>query len=402
MLKIFGKLSNDKKNFLLLFFLILNSVSWFYLIVAVMGYVAPTSIPSASSLFWLFYLATLVSMLLGPLVAVKVGRMKFIRFWIVLGIVSSLSLLVLPALGETGIMALFIFWGFAFGIGFPTSLALIPLLTKVEKRGRAGGKIFLATFVVIFLLIAITPPNPFLISLILAAWRGLGLLVFLIHANVPEPTRLGPVSYHSILRREKFLLYFLPWLIFCLVNYFGVQILGQSFGQSMLTLMLVAEFSVGAIFCYLGGWLMDSKGRKPVIILGLVLLGFGYALLSLFPPSQFAQAFFIAVDSIIYGMFTVAFIFVVWGDMSAGERGEKFYALGTICVPGAVLLSLVLAPWLGAIDIGSAFSFASFFIFLAIVPLFFAPELLPDKILRKRELESYVEKVKKTVGRGAG
>lgn len=397
--KLFEALSTHRKRFLLLFFLILNSVAWFYLIIVVTGYAEPELFPSASSLLWLFYLATLVSMLIGPIIAEKFGRMRFIRFWIILGIVSSLFPLVLPTFGEFEVATLLIFWGFAFGIGFPSCLALIPLLTSVEKRGRTGGTIFLATYVVLFLLIVIAPLDIFSISLMLAVWRSLGLGIFLLHIKIDDVTKLRSVSYLSILRRRKFLLYFLPWLAFCLVNYSGVQILEQSFGQSMTTLILTMEVSAGALFCLISGWLMDLKGRKLVIIIGLVMLGLGYALLSFFPPSSFVQAFFIIVDSIAFGIFTVAFGFVIFGDMSIGERGEKFYALGNICVPAAVIVSLALSPWLKMIDISSAFSIASFFIFLAIIPLFFAPELLPEKVIKKMEIRRYAEEAKKVARR---
>lgn len=397
--KLFGELSTHRKSFLLLFFLILNSVAWFYLIVAVTGHAVPAPIPSASSLRWLFYLAALVSMLIGPIIAEKFDRMRFIRFWIILGIISSLFPLVLPSFGEFEVATLLIFWGFAFGIGFPSCLALIPLLTSVEKRGQTGGTIFLATYVVLFLLIVVAPLDIFSISLMLAVWRGLGLGIFLLHVKIDDAVKLRSVSYLSILRRGKFLLYFFPWLAFCLVNYFGFQILEQSFGKSMTTLILTMEFSVGALCCFISGWLMDLKGRKLVIIIGLVMLGLGYALLSFFPPNLFVQAFFIIVDSIAFGILTVAFVFVVWGDMSIGERGEKFYALGSICFYAAIILSLALSPWLKTIDISSAFSLASFFIFLAIIPLFFAPELLPEKVIKEREIRRYVEKAKKVARR---
>lgn len=167
----------------------------------------------------------------------------------------------------------------------------------------------------------------------------------------------------------------------------------------MSTLMLTMNFSVGALCCLISGWLMDLKGRKLVIIAGSVMLGLGYALLSFFPPNPLAHAFYIIVDSIAFGIFTVAFVFVVWGDMSIGERGEKFYALGSICFHAAVIISLALSPWLKTIDISSAFSFASFFIFLAIIPIFLAPELLPEKVIKEREIRKYVDEAKKVARR---
>ena len=380
-----------QKSFLLAFSLILNSVTWFYAI---------AYIPFASSLRWLFYLAVAVSMLIGPIIAKRVDKMRFLLFWILLGVISSLFPTVLPTFGDCEVAMMLVFWGFAFGIGFPSCLALIPALTKVEERGRAGGKTFLATYAILPLfLLGVGHLDIFSSSLLLAAWRSLALGVFLLHVNTDDVVQLKPVSYFSILRRGTFFLYFFPWLAFCLVNYFETQVLGEFYGESMSALIVTIEVMVGALFCPIAGWLMDLKGRKRVIIAGLVMLGLGHALLSLFPLIPLVQAFYMIADGIAFGIFTVAFIFVVWGDMSNGERGEKFYALGNIAIPVAVMLSIFFSPWLKMIDASSAFSLASFFIFLAIIPIFFAPELLPEKVIKEREIRKYVEEAKKVAQR---
>ena len=389
-----------QKSFLLTFSLVLNAVTWFYAIAYMIEFTAPALVPFASSLRWLFYLAVVVSALIGPIIAERANKMRFLFFWVLLGVISSLFPMVLPTFGNYEVAMLLVFWGFAFGIGFPSCLALIPTLTKVEERGRAGGKTFLATYAILpFFLLAIGHLDIFSGSLLLAAWRSLSLGVFLLHVNTDDVVQLKPVSYFSILRRRTFLLYFLPWLAFGLVNYFETQVLEQFYGESMAALMVIVAFMVGSLFCLIAGWLMDLKGRKQVIIAGLVMLGLGYALLSLFPLIPLVQAFYMIVDGIAFGIFTVAFIFVVWGDMLNGERGEKFYALGNIAIPMAVMLSIFISPWLKMIDASSAFSLASFFIFLAIIPIFFAPELLPEKILKEREIKKYVEEAKKVARR---
>jgi flagellar biosynthesis component FlhA len=43
----------------------------------------------------------------------------------------------------------------------------------------------------------------------------------------------------------------------------------------------------------------------------------------------------------------------------------------------------------------SLFPFAAFFLFVAVLPLFYSPETLPDKIIKGRELKSYLEKAQK-------
>lgn len=390
-----------QKSFFLIFLLILNSVTWFYMIVYITGLTTPELIPFASSLRWLFYLAVAVSMLIGPIIAERFNKIRFLLFWVFLGVISSLLLMGSPTFSESGVAMLMVFLGFAFGIGFPSSLALIPTLTRVEGRGRVSGVIFCVTYAISPLfLFAIVQLDIFFTSLMLAVWRILGLGVFLLHVNVDETAQLRPVSYLSILRRGTFFLYLFPWLAFCLINYFGYQVFEQSFSKSMMAMIGIIEFTVGSLFCLIGGWLMDLKGRKLVIIGGVVMLGLGYALLSLFPFIPPVQAFYMIVDGIAFGIFTVAFLSVVWADMSNGERGDKFYALGTIPVPIAIMISLFISPWLATLSLSSTLSIASFFIFLAVIPLFFAPELLPERVLKKRELRKYVEKVKKAVGRG--
>ncbi|MCD6248361.1 MAG: hypothetical protein J7J17_02810 [Hadesarchaea archaeon] len=386
------------KSFLSLFFLILNSVVWFYLVVILVRYTEPVLIPSATSLSWIFYFSVLISTLAGAAIADKLDRARFIRFWVVFGVISSLFPLVLSSFGELGTVVLFTLWGFAFGVGFPSCLALFSLLTDIEKRGSAGGIISFSTYVVLFLAIMVIPSELLYFSLMLAGWRALALWP-LFHLRVNSLAESRSISYLSILRRSKFLLYFCPWLIFCVVNYFGVQIVGQSLGSFVRNLMIFSEFLVGGIFCLVAGMLMDLRGRRPTIIVGAVALGLGYALLSFSPASTITQVFYVIVDSVAFGIFTVAFVLVVWGDMSAEGLGEKFYALGYSCIPLAVILSQAFASWLKTVNVGSALSLVSFFLFLAAVPLFFAPELLPEKVIRKREIQRYIEEAKEVVKR---
>lgn len=144
---------------------------------------------------------------------------------------------------------------------------------------------------------------------------------------------------------------------------------------------------------------MDFKGRRWVILIGFVALGLGHAALGFFPFIWVSQAFHIVVDSIAWGIFTVAFGFIIWGDIANHQRGEKFYGLGSVPISLALGLSVLASPWLGTLDPSKAFPFASFFLFLAVIPIFFAPELLPEKVVKKREFRKYMEEAKKVAGR---
>ena len=139
-----------RKGFLLLLFLILNSVTWFFLIMYAIE--STSNSPTLKTLFqlkWIFFSAVLVSMLAGPLLDKKVNnRIYFLLVWVILGIGSSLSYAVLPSFGKYGFVILLVFWGVTFGIGFPSCLSLVSLLTKIETRGRAGGITFFLTYVI--------------------------------------------------------------------------------------------------------------------------------------------------------------------------------------------------------------------------------------------------------------
>jgi hypothetical protein len=57
----------------------------------------------------------------------------------------------------------------------------------------------------------------------------------------------------------------------------------------------------------------------------------------------------------------------------------------------------LVQPFAQYINIGLSFSFASFFLFIAILPLVFASETLSDKIIKERELNGYIQKALSTV-----
>ena len=46
---------------------------------------------------------------------------------------------------------------------------------------------------------------------------------------------------------------------------------------------------------------------------------------------------------------------------------------------------------------GALFSFMAFFLFIAVLPLIYAPETLSDKVTKDRDLKSYIENAKKKV-----
>ena len=58
-------------------------------------------------------------------------------------------------------------------------------------------------------------------------------------------------------------------------------------------------------------------------------------------------------------------------------------------------ISPIIAPYTNAQLFNYAFSFASFFLFLAVIPLMIASETLPEKLMQDLNIKSYADKALK-------
>ena len=86
----------------------------------------------------------------------------------------------------------------------------------------------------------------------------------------------------------------------------------------------------------------------------------------------------------------------IWGDLSHGVPSDKFYALGVSPFFISKMLQLTIdSQIVAAIPISAIFSFTALFLFLAVLPLIYAPETLSEKIMRARELKNYIAKAQK-------
>jgi MFS family permease len=190
------------------------------------------------------------------------------------------------------------------------------------------------------------------------------------------------------------LLYLIPWIMFSLVNFIEAPMLQSLLGDFFIFVVLI-EFALSGIFALVGGLLADIVGRKRVVITGFVVLGIEYAGLSLFSGMRVSWYLYTVFDSVAWGMFAAVFFMTLWGDLAEESVKEKYYLLGGLPYLLAGFLSVLVKPYVQTIQTMAAFSFASFFLFLAVIPLIYAPETLPEKRIKERELREYIEKAKK-------
>jgi hypothetical protein len=143
-------------------------------------------------------------------------------------------------------------------------------------------------------------------------------------------------------------------------------------------------------------------GRKQAAIAGFVLLGLSYAVLGIYPTEQISWYIFTILNGMTWGILIVIFVLSIWGDLSHSAPSDKYYAIGVLPFFISKFLEIAIGKYI-SINIlpNTLFSFIAFFLFLAVLPLVYAPETLPEKVMKDRDLKSYVENAKKKAQKDA-
>ncbi|MBX5328838.1 MAG: MFS transporter [Candidatus Bathyarchaeia archaeon] len=348
------------------------------------------------SLFAMYFLGVAASAILGSKFFPR-ARVKFLYLWLFMGAVTTSLLITVSSNGMLVNVLFALFLGISIGIGLPSCLSFFADSTCIENRGFVGGIIWCGVgFIVLFLLFLVNALGRWEAIIALTMWRVFGgfTFMFLTRHHEKFSVQKSP-NYLELVRKRDVLLYLFPWVMFSLINFAEVPILERMFGTESFTFAGFAEYAFAGIFAIIGGIVADVAGRKRVVITGFVMLGIEYATLSVFSSSPATLYLFMALDGITWGLFFSVFFMAIWGDLGEGYEKEKFYALGGLPFLLANFVSILIGPYANDIPQTVAFSFASFFLFLAVIPLMYAPETLPEKKIKERELKEYVEKAKK-------
>jgi MFS family permease len=380
--------------------LVFNSIAWFSLISIVFGDAVnrlSLSVMLTFALYGVYYVGSALSAVLGAWFFPR-AREKCLLLWMLLGTLATALLPTVESNGFSVNLLVSVFLGVSVGVGLPSSLAYFADTTAVENRGRSGGVVWGAVGASILslgLLVNMLGSSQAFIAL--AVWRGAGFIAFYVLSTFRGKTQPPPraSSYRVILGRRDVMLYLVPWIMFSLINFAESPILDVLFGIDLHAFLGFIELAITGFFAIVGGILADLVGRKRVVITGFVVLGIEYATLSLFSSTQASWYVYTVCDGIAWGMFASVFFMTLWGDLAEDGQKEKYYVLGGLPFLLAGFLPVLVKPFVGGIETVTAFSLASFFLFLAVLPLMYAPETLPEKKIKEMELRSYAERAKK-------
>jgi len=393
----FEVLGISRRDFALVFTLLFNAFTWSYMTVMIIESI-PLSSTVRSSFSAVFYIAASGAGLSGALLSEKIKRLRFLYLWIILGIIGSFLLIFINVITVAHLSIIFILLGISFGLGMPLSLAHFADNSAIENRALISSLILLAANLCTFpIAISIMAFNPVVNAVFLTIWRVVGLVVFILlkPKDVHYSDKKKYVSFVSVFRNRSFFLYLLPWIMFCLIDALEKALLLNVISSDLQRLMLTVEPIVGVLFIFIAGLLTDRIGRKKMAIYGFVSLGIGYAIVSLAPMITEAWYFYFVIDGIAWGILSTIFILTLWGDLSPHGAREKYYAVASFPLGTRSAIPVLLTTVIASIPPNAAFSLASFFLFLSVIPLMYAPETLPEKKMELRRLKGYVEQAKK-------
>jgi MFS family permease len=339
----------------------------------------------------------IISAILGSILLVNIRKLQFFYTWIFFGLIASASSAALSPYSFKINVLVAAFMGSSLGFGMPSLLSYFKDVTTAENRGKIGGLIlFTASISVVFFAVIKSMLDQTLAALFITGWRGWSLLVLpLVHEPIVKLEPKKQMTHHCIgfIYNRAFLLYLLAWFMFAFVDGFGSNIV-TFYGQKFYDSLKFVEPAIVSLSALVSGIFSDIIGRKRIITFGFVSLGIAYAVLGLTPEVWLSWLLYSIISGFAIGSLWTMFTIVIWGEV-AEHQIEKYYAIGEAPYFFAVIASLIFASVTTLIPKTSAFSLAALFLFLAVVPLMFAPETLPEKTLRERELKNYIEKAKR-------
>jgi MFS family permease len=207
-------------------------------------------------------------------------------------------------------------------------------------------------------------------------------------------------TWASVISVRNLVGYLLPWIIFNLVsglsNFIYPALPKEPAYDLAINIGNLTQFMGVAIFSLVSGFICDRYGRKLPIIVGIMMFGISFAVLSVV-TDPLVVIFQTTIFGVAWGFCMVAY-FVIPADLAGSTSREKHFAL--IMVSAFVGFSFTVT-YPVILEVGLPVNILSpvlsVLLFISIVPVLLSPETLPDEVKEEIKRRKHIENVTKIV-----
>ncbi len=400
----------SRGRFIIVASLISNSISWYYLMANYLELLLtdpnlPFDYLRNETILASFLFSIPLSSMIAEIILARVKTKTILFYWIIVDIATLLLPNLFRLRANIEFLVFAVLLGFSIGFGFPRCLTYFSDSTSMEERGRVGGIIIFLTYVLTPLILAATQSLDSSVRLIVySGWRGLGLatIPFIGTAAYSEPVENATTDRLRTPQWRRLILYLIPWMAFSLIDGVDTQILKNIYPQEKFEMGRMLAYITGSFSAILGGVAIDLIGRRTSIIFAMVTLGLGFIAVSLAQASLASWLAFWIAEGIAWGVLSITYVLVIWGDLGSKDDMGKYYAIGTIPFFLSRALGFVLKPKFSQFSSTHLFSIVILLNFLAVIPLLFAEEVLPSKTREQRKMREYIRSAKRLVEQDKG
>jgi MFS family permease len=339
------------------------------------------------------------SFVIGYVIDRTVKRIVFI--W-ASALVASILTLVLIFLDDIlFILPLMAFIGLVAGIN-PTAWAtFFADNTAPEDRGRLMAIPVAFSFLIAYLFLVFGPIKigAFSADLIII---GLIMLITLVTFLLKPQEKTEEIKKSRRGRgagTKQTVLYAIPVFLFYIVGGVLFSIVFPTIQNNVRSDVFYLAWAVPFFFgAVVGGILLDTRGRKLPMIVGLAITGVSLAILGILG----IKLGFVCIISLAVG-YSIVMIssLIIWSDLAPVKQRGLYNGIGFGLIGIALMIGLtIVGTAYGSVSessIKSYMFFSSVALFLCIPPLIIAEDALPQEVIEKRQLEEHLRRARQRV-----
>jgi MFS family permease len=198
---------------------------------------------------------------------------------------------------------------------------------------------------------------------------------------------------------KQTVLYAIPVFLFYIVGGVLFSIVFPTIQNNVRSDVFYLAWAVPFFFgAVVGGILLDTRGRKLPMIVGLAITGVSLAILGILG----IKLGFVCIISLAVG-YSIVMIssLIIWSDLAPVKQRGLYNGIGFGLIGIALMIGLtIVGTAYGSVSessIKSYMFFSSVALFLCIPPLIIAEDALPQEVIEKRQLEEHLRRARQRV-----